>query len=114
MFNLTGKVAAVTGGGSGIGRAISAVFGRQGAHVFVLGSPMLTNGWPNPTDTFRDDLEAALTLVEDHYVSAGNAWPLATADGSMAVHYEHDVLITEDGHRVLTEGLDEVEDLITR
>ena len=36
MFNLTGKVAAVTGGGSGIGRAISAVFGRQGAHVFVL------------------------------------------------------------------------------
>jgi hypothetical protein len=33
---------------------------------------MLTNGWPNPTDTFRDDLEAALTLVEDHYVSAGN------------------------------------------
>jgi NAD(P)-dependent dehydrogenase (short-subunit alcohol dehydrogenase family) len=36
LFKLTGKIAAVTGGGSGIGRAISAVFGRQGAHVFVL------------------------------------------------------------------------------
>ncbi len=36
MFNLSGKVAAVTGGGSGIGRAISLVFGRQGALVFVL------------------------------------------------------------------------------
>lgn len=39
-------------------------------------------------------------------------WPVFTADGSMSVHHEHDVLITEDSHRVLTEGLHELEDHI--
>jgi 2-keto-3-deoxy-L-fuconate dehydrogenase len=36
LFNLNGKVAVVTGGGSGIGQSISVLFGRQGAHVEVL------------------------------------------------------------------------------
>lgn len=45
---------------------------------------------------------------------ADKDWPIYTADHSMSVHYEHDVLITEDGPEVLTEGLENVTDVITR
>lgn len=36
IFDLTGKTAVITGGGSGIGRAISVLFAQQGAHVHIL------------------------------------------------------------------------------
>lgn len=36
MFKLDGKIAAVTGGGSGIGRAVAKVFSKQGATVHII------------------------------------------------------------------------------
>ena len=36
LFNLAGKTAIITGGGSGIGRAMCNVFARQGATVYLL------------------------------------------------------------------------------
>lgn len=36
MFRLDGKIAAVTGGGSGIGRAVAKVFAKQGATVHII------------------------------------------------------------------------------
>jgi NADP-dependent 3-hydroxy acid dehydrogenase YdfG len=37
MEQLTGQTAVITGASSGIGRAIAELFGREGAHVFLLG-----------------------------------------------------------------------------
>jgi 2-keto-3-deoxy-L-fuconate dehydrogenase len=36
MFRLTHKIALVTGGGSGIGRAVSLLFASQGASIYIL------------------------------------------------------------------------------
>ena len=36
MFSLKGKSAVITGGGSGIGKAISLLFAKQGAKVYIL------------------------------------------------------------------------------
>lgn len=36
MFSLKGKTAIITGGGSGIGKAISQLFAQQGASVYIL------------------------------------------------------------------------------
>ena len=36
MFNLNNKTSIITGGGSGIGKAISLLFAKQGSNVFIL------------------------------------------------------------------------------
>jgi NAD(P)-dependent dehydrogenase (short-subunit alcohol dehydrogenase family) len=36
MFSLENKIAIVTGGGSGIGKAIALLFGKQGSEVHIL------------------------------------------------------------------------------
>lgn len=46
--------------------------------------------------------------------SVGKEWPVWTADRSPSVHYEADVLITEEGPRNLTAALFELPDQITR
>jgi NAD(P)-dependent dehydrogenase (short-subunit alcohol dehydrogenase family) len=82
LFNLHGKVAVVTGGGSGIGRAIATVFGRQGAHVFALDL----------------DLQAAIETAEA-ITGAGGRAEAAVCDVSDAasVRQAFDVVVARAG-----------------
>ncbi|MDX2147211.1 MAG: type I methionyl aminopeptidase [Planctomycetota bacterium] len=74
------------------------------------------NEWP---DAFTRCMPGTLVAVEP-MVAVGtsqthqkkNEWPIYTADGSMSVHHEHDVLITEQGPRILTEGMEDLNDVI--
>jgi len=43
------------------------------ADIYALSSPMLGNGWPQATDTFADDLRAAVAQVASDLNTAGDA-----------------------------------------
>jgi methionyl aminopeptidase len=99
-------------GGHGYGRSLH-------APPFVSNTvPRAPFEWPEAT---HFPVPGTLVAVEPMLaVGTGETrqkpkdWPIYSADRSMTVHYEHDVLITDHGPRVLTEGLDELNDLITR
>ncbi|MGP1311034.1 MAG: type I methionyl aminopeptidase [Phycisphaerales bacterium] len=80
--------------------------------------PTYPGEWP---DAFSRCEPGSLVAVEPmiavgtpETVQASGQWPVFTADGSQCVHYEHDVLITEDGPEVLTAALEDLPDVITR
>ncbi len=50
-------------------------------------------------------VEPMIAVGTTETVTEGTAWPIYTADGSLSVHYEADVLITPEGPRNLTAGL---------
>ena len=97
--------------------------GGHGYGRKLHGPPFVSNVVPSSPGEWPD----ALTLAEpgtlvavEPMIAVGTGetrqkpgtWPVFTKDGSLAVHYEHDVLITDKGPEILTEGLDEVRDII--
>jgi len=48
-------------------------------------------------------IEPMVTLGSDKVIIADDGWTILTADGSWAAHFEHTVLITEDGAEILTQ-----------
>ena len=42
------------------------------AHIFGVSSPMLGDGWPEPTDTSATDLKSAIAAMVEHFNSAGD------------------------------------------
>ncbi len=78
--------------------------------------PTFFGEWPDSTRR----IEPGTLIAVEPMIGIGSAeteqerggWPVFTADHSLSVHYEHDILITEDGPRVLTEGLENIKDVI--
>mgnify|MGYP006281546701 CR=1 FL=1 len=99
-------------GGHGIGRKLH-------TPPFIANTvPTYPGEWPDARTLWTPGMAVALEPMIATTTGATRQepkdWPVYTADGSMSVHYEHDVLVTEDGPRVLTEGLDDLHDVIDR
>lgn len=64
-------------------------YGRRGTGVLL-----------QPGDTIA--IEPMATLGGERVIELDDNWTYATRDGSLAAHFEHTVLITEDGAEILT------------
>lgn len=78
--------------------------------------PKYRGEWPDAWTLFKPGMLLAvepMIALGTHEVQAEKkAWPIFTADGSLSVHYEADVLVTEDGPRDLTEGMQDLPDIV--
>lgn len=97
-------------GGHGYGRKL------HGPPYVSNTVPTYAGEWPDANLKCKPGtlvaVEPMIAIGTGHTYQTGNEWPVFIKDHSMSVHHEHDVLITENGPRVLTEGLDEVNDVI--
>lgn len=66
-------------------------YGRKGTGVLL-----------QPGDTIAIEPMATLGKESIAYLGDGDEWTIVTRDGSLAAHFEHTILITEDGAEVLT------------
>lgn len=80
MINLSGKVAVITGGSRGIGRAIAKQLAAQGAKIVI---------------NYRGNAAAAEQAVQE----------IASAGGE-AIAVQGDVRLTEDANRLMQAALD--------
>lgn len=99
--------------------------GGHGYGRRLHGPPFVSNVVPAYPGEWPDAFvkcEPGLLVAVEPMIAVGTGdtvqkpgqWPVFTRDGSLSVHYEHDVLVTADGPRVLTAGLEELEDVIRR
>jgi methionyl aminopeptidase len=65
-------------------------YGRKGTGLLLM-----------PGETIA--IEPMATLRGEKIISEDDGWTLSTRDGSLAAHFEHTVLITEDGAEILTQ-----------
>jgi len=99
-------------GGHGYGRKVH-------ESPFVSNSvPESPGEWPDHSLRCQPGLliavEPMIAVGTGEVVSEHNRWPVLSRDNSMTVHYEHDVMIAPEGPRILTAGMDDIQDIIER
>lgn len=72
--------------------------------------------WPDAWTSFKPGMliavEPMIAVGTSEIRTHAKKWPIYTPDGSLAVHYEADILITENGPRNLTEGMWDLPDVV--
>ncbi len=97
--------------------------GGHGYGKKLHGPPFISNSPPSYPGEWPDArvvCEPGMLFAVEPMIAVGTGntkskpkeWPVFTADGSLSVHYEHDVLVTESGPRILTEGLESLPEII--
>lgn len=97
-------------GGHGYGRKL------HGPPFVANVLPAYHSEWPDAWKLLKPGMlmavEPMVAAGTAFYRNDGNKWPLFTQDGSLAVHYEADVLMTSDGPMDLTEGMQQLPDVV--
>lgn len=97
-------------GGHGYGRTL------HGPPYISNVVPTFPGEWPEAFKAFKPGMliavEPMLALTTTEIRSSGRAWPIYSADDSLAVHYEADVRITPDGPHNLTAGLFDLPEIV--
>jgi methionyl aminopeptidase len=97
-------------GGHGYGRKL------HGPPFVSNTIPAYAGEWPDAYTPARPGtlvaLEPMVAVSTGRTTQRKNEWPIFTADGSLSVHYEHDVLMTESGPEILTQGMEELKDVV--
>ena len=97
-------------GGHGYGRTL------HGPPFISNVTPRHPGEWPDAWETFKQGMllavEPMIAVGSGEIISDGRTWPIYTADGSLSVHYEADIMVTENGARDLTAGMNCLPDIV--
>lgn len=93
-------------------------YGRKLHHPPFISNvvPATPAEWPDAWKTFQPGMllavEPMIAVGTSAIMSEQNKWPIFTADDSLSVHYEADVLVTAEGPRNLTAAMDHLPDVV--
>ena len=70
-------------------------------------SPQIPNYWPGePGPKMKVGnvfaVEPMINIGSEDTVTLGDGWSVVTKDGSLSAHFEHTIVVGEDGPEVLT------------